>query len=447
MATYFVSSSGSNTAPYDTWAKAATALQTALTAATAAGDVVALQYNAVPSGDAELAGTTTWTFGGNVSLICASNDGGSAYTPTAMAEANWVGNSTAARTINLAGAFRVYIYGLTIREHGAGTVSIGTSDGGHFELESCKFWTSITTQSSSWHLGPANNGYTRFKTCEFKAARTSTTSDLYAARARCDFEGCTFVAVTATSGGIFPDAQTGWTRLARFTGCDFSGLPSSVTYVGNDTRGHSSFVFERCRLSASATMLATQTSVPNRGSAEVLVLDCHSGDTHLAYEYHNAFGSLALNTSVYYTSTGASWKIDTTANCSYFTPFVAPVFGVYHSGTSAVTPYVEILRDGSATAYQNDEVWLQAGAKTTSGSTIATLSSDRCTLANKLSGTLADQAAGAGTGSWTGEGGTAWSGKIDSGSSLTPAEVGDISAQVCVGEPSITVYVDPVIRT
>lgn len=447
MATYFVASGGSNTAPYDTWAKAATSLQTALTAATTAGDVVVLQKDAVPTADAEVAGTTTWTFGGHVSLISATNDGGSAYTPSAMAETYWVGNSTAARTINFSGAFRVYIYGLTIREHGGLAVNINTSDGGHFELESCKLWNSITSANSVHTLGPTNNGYTRFRSCEFKASRTATSSDAYSVRARCDFDGCSFVAVTAASGGIFPDAQAAWTRLARFTACDFSGLPSSVTYVGNDTRGHSSFVFDRCDLSASPTIFAAQTSVTNRGSAEVYVLDCNSGDTHLAYEYHNAFGSLVLNSTVYFTTTGYSWKIDTTANCSYFTPFIAPIFGVYHSGTSAVTPYVEILRDGSATAYQNDEVWLQVGAKVTAGSTIATLSDDRCTLANKLAGTLADQAAGAGAGSWTGENATSWSGKIDSGSSLTPAEVGDISAQVFVGEPSTTVYVDPVIRT
>ena len=53
MALLFVASGVSNTSPYETWAKAATSLQTALTAATA-GDVVVIQRNAVPSGDKEL---------------------------------------------------------------------------------------------------------------------------------------------------------------------------------------------------------------------------------------------------------------------------------------------------------------------------------------------------------------------------------------------------------
>jgi len=39
-ATYYVSSSGSNTPPYDTWAKAATAIQPAVNATTSSGDIV-----------------------------------------------------------------------------------------------------------------------------------------------------------------------------------------------------------------------------------------------------------------------------------------------------------------------------------------------------------------------------------------------------------------------
>ncbi len=88
MADYFVASGGSNTAPYETWAKAATSLATALAAASTAGDQVIIQYNAVPSGDAELAADTTYTLAANIQIISASNDGGSAFTPTAMGTAN-----------------------------------------------------------------------------------------------------------------------------------------------------------------------------------------------------------------------------------------------------------------------------------------------------------------------------------------------------------------------
>jgi hypothetical protein len=63
-----------------------------------------------------------------------------------------------------------------------------------------------------------------------------------------------------------------------------------------------------------------------------------------------------------------------------------------------------------------------------------------------LLGTPANQATGAGAGSWTGENATAWFGKCDSGAAITPAEVGEIIGRLVVGEPSITVYLDPQIR-
>src|SRR5574343_580810 len=136
MATYFVASGGSNTSPYDTWAKAATSLATALTATTTAGDVVVIQYNAVPSGDAELSADTTYTFAGDIWLISASNDGGSAYTPTAMGTANWIGNSTTGRAIALsAGDKRAYVWGLTFRTSSSTPKKLLINSGNGLQIE------------------------------------------------------------------------------------------------------------------------------------------------------------------------------------------------------------------------------------------------------------------------------------------------------------------------
>ncbi len=204
------------------------------------------------------------------------------------------------------------------------------------------------------------------------------------------------------------------------------------------------FVFSQCKLGANVTILATQTPA-NKSSGAAYVFDCSSGDTHGIFGYYDAFGSCVSDTGIYYTTGAAaqSWKIVTTANCSYYTPFVSPFVDFYNTGTTSITPRFEILRDGSTTAFQDDEVWGEFFVKTTSGSTQSTPSSDRMALL----GTPANQATGAGTGSWTGEAASAWSGKVDSGSAVTPAESGHIRGRVVVGEPSITVYVDPQIRT
>jgi hypothetical protein len=229
---------------------------------------------------------------------------------------------------------------------------------------------------------------------------------------------------------------------ADLIGCDLAHLGAN-NLVDNSTSAASTARFFQCKLGASYSMSATQTNT-NRSSAEVYVYDCASGDTHGLFGYKNGLGSVVSDTGIYFTSGAAaqSWKVVTTASASLYTPFETPFIDWYNTSLSALTPYIEILRDGSATAYQDDEVWIDIMAKTAGASPISSLSTDRMTVL----GTPADQAAGAGTGSWTGEAGTAWSGKIGLGSSITPAENGHIRARIAVGEPSITVYVDPQIR-
>jgi hypothetical protein len=58
-------------------------------------------------------------------------------------------------------------------------------------------------------------------------------------------------------------------------------------------------------------------------------------------------------------------------------PFVTPWVDWYNTGTSAITPFFEILRDGSTTAFTDQEVWAEFSEKDVSGFTLATLSRDR----------------------------------------------------------------------
>lgn len=441
MADYFVSSGGSNTAPYDTWAKAATALQTALTAATAAGDRIALDAAGVPAGDAEVAGNTTWTFGGNVALIVSTNSGTSTITPTTMGETAWVGNSTTNKNITLAGAFRVKIYGLTIRGL-AYNCTINSSDGGHFSLESCKLWGSATGATPAFFFGNAANSYTKTKSCEIKSARTTSAAFTATHGGYVEHFGLTVTYAASVSAAWI---QPSTAQVVRFYGCDLSSIGSGTTLVGDNITNATEYWFIQCKLPTSAVILATQT-ITNKASAKAYVLDSDSGDVHVRLGYHDAFGSCVTDTGIYFTAGAAaqSWKIVTTANCSYYTPFVSPFIVLPNSDVAtSIQPYCEIARDGSATAYQDDEVWIEVSRKGTANVPLSTFTNDSMALA----GTAADQAAGAGTGSWTGLSGTAWSGKIQAPAAFTPSEVGALTARFVVGEPSITVYCDPQIRT
>lgn len=447
MATIFCASGGSATAPYDTWAKAATSLQTALTAA-AAGDVVVIQYNAVPAGDAEVAADTTYTFAAHCSLVSASNDGGSAYTLTAMGTANWIGNSTTNRFIRFAGAdLRCLIWGLTLRIAGTtgDSLALATSAGQHLEAYNCYLWQGNTASSgsgSSISLSTVQTAYAKTVDCTFRFGATTQVIDNYGT---CEIIGGSI----AVAGSIPTTLFSASTDNAQVivNGMDLSNITG--TLVGNHSQP-AVYIFDRCSLGSGVTVLATQTSNPTKASASVYVFDCANGDVHGFFGYYDALGQVTTDTTIYKTtnSTGnRSWKIVTSANASYRTPFVTPQIDVNHTGTSAITPYLEILRDGSTTAYTDAEVWAHISAKVTASSTKATFYEDKQALASFLAGTAGtNQAAGAGLAEWTGEAASAWSGKIDSGTSLTPAESGPLTVRVMVAAASATVYVDPEIR-
>jgi hypothetical protein len=169
--------------------------------------------------------------------------------------------------------------------------------------------------------------------------------------------------------------------------------------------------------------------------------------------HYNALGSSIVNTGTYFTSgvAGLSLEVTTTANASYRIPYKSPFVDLYNTGTSAVTPYFEVLRNnGTATAYNDAQVWAEFSYKNTSSSPLASgLVSDAQAVGSFVEGTAGTtQAAGAGTGSWTiASSNSPASFKCDSGGSITPTEAGYIRGRIVVAQPSITIFVDPQIRT
>lgn len=446
MADYFVASGGSNTSPYDTWAKAATSLQTALTAASSTGDRVIIQHNAVPSGDAEVAGNTTYTVAAHIAVIAASNDGGSSFTPTPMATSNWIGNSTTNRSITLAGAFRVYFYGITFRTAGSTSVQIllANTNTAHQEFEDCYLWMGNTGVNS--YLAVGNGGadgrsFARLINCTFRFGTTN--GQIRNRKCRTFIEGGSVSSAGSAPTTLFESDSSGG-YMIDVEGMDLSHVTG--TLAAANSSGPMTVWLKNCKLGSGVTPLAAGTT---RSGNTVWMFDCAAGDEHYHLRYDDAFGSLTVDTGIYandgaqYDGTNrCSWKIVTTANCSFWTPFVSPWFDVFNSTLAALTPSIEILRDGSTTAYQDDEVWGEWAFKSTAGSTQSTIVNDH----KSLVASAAAQANGVGTSGWTGEGGSAWSGKLQPAGTITPAEIGHIRGRVCVGRPSSTVFVDPQTR-
>lgn len=446
MATYFVASGGSNTSPYDTWANAATSLQTALTAASASGDTVVIQYNGVPSGDSSLAADTTYTISSGVRLISASNDGGSAYTPTVMGDANWIGHASSSFAITIAGTGRAYIWGVTLRTGTSATNDniLTNASEGHKVYEECIFRLGTGT-SSIIRLNSStggSSGYSEYINCKFWLERTQ---HYLQASSRVRLKGCSLHSSSVSPTTLFNPNSSNAGHLIS-DGCDWSLATGTIVGSGS-VSSSSTLYFVNCKMASSFSWFAAQT-VTNFASTELWVLNCANGDTHFAFGYYNGLGSLASTDSIK-TSTGAkfdstngvSWRLDTTASASLETPFVTPWIDMYHAGTSSISPSIEVVRDGSAVAYDNDELWCEIGYQGTSGQPLGLFSNDEMVL----NGTPAAQATGSlGSSDWTGEGGTAWFGKLNT--TVVPAEIGMLRARVCFALPSSTVYVDPYIR-
>lgn len=438
MAIYYYDAAAGGTGSGADWTNAFTTFAAAVTAATADGDII---YVASTSTEA-LGADTTYTFANNVIVISADKTSGTPPTTlqTQTAGGGYIGNTATNRTIALAGAYKIYIYGVRFAITGGDAFRSAGTDGQHVELDNCHI--EFAGSGSSFDLGTAgteSNRYTRMKGGTITFASTNNSIKPFG---KGEFEGVT-LAGTGPATLVTAGNRSG--NILRFEGCDLS-IVTGTLVVANVTEP-SEVWFVNSKFGSGVTVLSSTGNV-NKAFTIVWVFDCSSGDEHYKIEYHDAFGSLTTDTAIYandgasYDGTNrCSWKIATSSLCSYYTPFVTPWFDVYHSGTAAKTPSIEILRDGSATAYQNDEVWGEWAYKGTTGSTQTTLINDR----KALEAAAANQDAGVGTSGWTGENATAWSGKL-TGASITPAEIGHIRGRVCVGEPSITVYVDPQTR-
>jgi hypothetical protein len=448
MADYFVSGLGSDDNSGVDWLNAKATFSGVVALANVSGDRVIVDAVTPP---ADIAVNTTWVLLANISVVASTNSGTATVTPTVMGTSAWLGGSSGGvlnafnLTVQLS-AFKVYMYGLTFRNAGGSNVSItfANSDGAHLEMENCYIWQGALGFTGRISFGSGTSGVNSFVSLKNTTLRFGGNTGMSVAG------GFEMDGGSVDPAGGIPSVLI---RTANnspgpsFRGVDLSAIVG--TLIDSQSGSTATIKFTQCKLNSGVTVMAAQTPA-NKSSARVWVLDCSSTDTHGLFGYYDAFGSVVSDTGIYYTAgpAGQSWKITTTADCSFQTPFVTPWIGQYNATLSAMTPRFEILRDGSATAYTDAQVWSEWSAKTTSGSTQASFFSDRQALVDWAAGTAgAAQAAGAGLGAWTGESATAWSGKVDTGAAITPAEEGDIAGRIVVGAPSITVYADPFPRT
>lgn len=343
-----------------------------------------------------------------------------------------------------------YVYGVEFDGSSSNTSTADillhniTANGCHQVFENCTFYLTTTSTGGDITISTSNTNfddcYFEFRSCAYRYTNTSQTLKFNSGRVLIDnlsFPGSQPATLINLLGACAGEIV--------MRGTDLSGL-SSPTLVDGTSNPHK-VTFSQCKLPATYTVLTTTSTTG--GSAEVTLLDCYGASgTPGQIQHHTALGSTVCDFATYLTGglAGRSFRITTTANANRAAAYVTPFIDLdILSGFSSITPYLEVLRNnGTAAAYTDAEVFARFKAKITSGSALAPNYSD----AASPEAAGAAQAAGIGTGSWTiASSNSPYSFKCGLASSITPAEAGQCRAQLVVGVASVTLFLDPQIRT
>lgn len=441
MASYYVDSAAAGSASGADWTNAYLTLGAALAVATAADTVY------VDDGHAET-GTSaiTYTCPTTVGLRVVSVDKALGLTPTTVSAGATITQTSGSVGITINGC--AHFYGISFftstAASGLCVLSIAVSvTGPHFlEFDTCVLHGRGTLSTAGLMLGlnpNLSNDEAQIFFLNTQIGVGILGAGISCRQARIRGVGISLMG-TATITSLFKTIAAA-TADVDITGSNFSAVTYTnlVDGVANTSAGL--FRFSQCKLSVAGTALLTSSVTV--GNVEVFINDCATGDTHGVFGYANPMGSMITEGTIKFTGGAAqqSWKITTTANASYLSPFYTPWIDYYNATLSALVPYLEVVRTGSATALNDDQIWIETLAKVTASSTASTFATD----ARGLLAAAAAQATGAGT--WDGSPGTPWYGKL-AVASLTPAETGHIRARVAVGLASVagTVYVDPQVR-
>lgn len=231
---------------------------------------------------------------------------------------------------------------------------------------------------------------------------------------------------------LFGSVQTGAGGDILVDGVDLSAAGSGKTLVQLGTNGSVTARFQNCKLGASVTV-GTITNPAGR----IDVVNCNSGGVNYNNETHTYEGDLTTETTIVHTggatdgTTPVSWKVVTSANCSFLRPFHCPPIAVWNDNSGASKTLTIECR--GAAVPNNDEVWVEVEYLGSSGSPASSFVSNAKTdiLATAAAQTSSSEAWGGSTASF----------KLQA--TFTPQMKGFVVARVRVGKASSTFYVDP----
>ena len=439
MTTYFVSNAGSNTAPYDTEAKAATTLGVIAALPWAATDVVKVSSTHTETASAAISYTFPTTVGLQVLSVTFDGSG-----TGAVAAGGTINVGASSNAFNLVNGF-VYVYGITFvggtNNNGACDLLVGSTATLPIGMtfDTCTF--SVPSINASANLaiggtGNAANDDTVYRLIDCVFSKGSSTSILVR-HGRIEFSGVSLSGTAPTT--VFTLSGSG--QALAFT-CNASDLSGSAWTNLFDVSGGSTglAVFSQCKLPSGFTV--STGTIPGPGGLEIILQDCDSGDVNYSYIKTNWSGTITTSNAIYADASDGtnsfSLKMVSSANASFTWPLISPDLVQFNATLAALSSTVEVDNDG--TTFTDAELWQETMAKVTSGVPQGTW--NRADRVSSIIASAANQTTS--TKTWTGTGGfgAEVKQKLVSGS-FTPAEVGAIVTVAKLAKASATVYVSP----
>lgn len=449
MATYYVrSTDGDNLDDGSTWALAKATLA-GVDSVDAAGDTVYVSQSHAES----TAAAITYTFAGTTSnmlkVIC-GND--AAAPPTSVATGAAIA-TTGANAITVNGS--VYVRGLTFNPGFGGTGSAAlTLAGGTTEAvqtyENCTF-NLVANAASSLIIGNSSSsgvrGEVTFKNSDVKLTNSASRIETYHGFT---WRGGSILTGSVAMAHLIRNYAVGRGARVLIDGVDLSNM-GTTTPITSPTLSGGLITLRNCKLPASWSGGPYAAGTIGTDS-RVEMYNCDSGDTNYNLWIKDYLGEVVDETTITKSGgasdgvTGLSWKITSSSSAAFHNPFVsgeivrafpgsdAEISGWTPGASKTVT--VEIVHD-SATALNDDEVWLEVSYLGNNGTPLAAHANDA--KANILASAAAQTTSSV---TWTTTG-LSSPNKQKLSVTITPQERGYLIARVYLAKASYTVYVDP----
>lgn len=445
MTVYYVDDGGSNTSPFDTWAKAAptlAGLQTSIAGSTGTGgNVIYIGADSVSSGDGAAVTITGPTSGGVCSIISATVG----TTTFAKSSSNQISTSG---TFTMTGNFAVY----GVQINGGDTVQFicptSTSAAqSNFYSEDCTIKPgsnrAFYMYGSGGTTASGNHVHIRLTVSAANDSGAQASEFMKFGNGFHEIIDPSFVdSGSHRTGKIFNTGGGPAIGRLLISGGDVSGLTGTSAIIDQGAT-LANISINNLKTAASPTWFANSIN----GGGRICITNSGSADAPEYLRYSCHYGTITSDTTNYRDSgasvegTHVSWKLVSSSSAQTATPLVTPwMYGVI-SSTGSKTFAVYVTQDGGAGDLTDAEVWLEIEYLGTSNVAQSTFATDRVGPSGAFSGAAAQ----------TDDSTSTWSGTITEtymqklSVTATVNEDGLYRARVALGKASTTLYVDPLV--